>query len=209
MTDAARRPATTRATTVAPGDRFGRLTVAAEADPYVWRGRFARRRWSCDCDCGGTAVVREDSLLSGHTVSCGCLRDDVVRDRATRHGARRDDRRRPEYQAWQSMLHRGKAPVCARWRAPGGKGYANFLADVGRRPTRLHRLVRIDPARPFSPSNSQWRKSPPRAGVPRRLIVMGGREVTLREAASRTGIAYATLCKRLERGWPLRAALTP
>lgn len=195
--------------TVTPGTRFGRLVVAMEADPYLWRGRFSRRRWTCDCDCGGSAVVREDSLLSGHTTSCGCWRDDVVRDRATRHGARKDDRRRPEYQAWQTMLHRSGAAVCARWQAPSGRGFQNFLADLGRRPTRAHRLVRIDPARPFAPSNCRWVKNPPRAGVPRRLITVQGRKMTLREAAAQAGIAYATLCKRLERGWTSRRALQP
>ncbi|WP_203073310.1 hypothetical protein [Falsiroseomonas ponticola] len=200
---------TLRATTVAPGNRFGRLVVTAEEEPYLWRGRFSRRRWACDCACGGSAVVREDSLLSGHTTSCGCRRDDVVRDRATRHGARSGDRRRPEYQAWQTMRLRGAAPVCARWQAPAGRGFQNFLADLGRRPSPAHRLVRLDPSRPFAPSNCRWAKNPPRAGVPRRLITVRGRRMTLREAAAEAGIAYATLCKRLERGWSTRAALTP
>ncbi len=204
-----RRQPPISADAVAPGIRFGRLVVATEADPYLWRGRFSRRRWACDCDCGGSAVVREDSLASGHTTSCGCWRDDVVRDRATRHGARKNDRRRPEYQAWQTMLHRsGDAPVCAGWRAAGGRGFENFLADLGRRPTRDHRLVRIDPARPFAPANCRWMKNPPRAGVPRRLITVQGRRMTLREAAAQAGIAYATLCKRLERGWSARRAVT-
>lgn len=205
-----RAPSPASPIAVDPGNRFGRLMVREEAEPYLWRGRFSRRRWACDCDCGGSAVVREDSLLSGHTTSCGCWRDDVVRDRATRHGARKDDRRRPEYQAWQTMLHRSQdAPVCARWRAPDGKGFRQFLADLGRRPTRAHRLVRLDPSRPFAPANCRWVKNPPRAGVPRRLITVRGRRLTLRDAAAEAGIAYTTLCKRLERGWTVKAALTP
>jgi len=203
------RSVTSRATTVAPGDRFGRLTVTAEDEPYLWRGRFSRRRWACDCACGGSAVVREDSLLSGHTVSCGCVRDELTRERATRHGARAGDKRRPEYQAWQTMLHGQDARVCARWQAPAGRGFKAFLADLGPRPTPQHRLVRRDPARPFTPGNTAWVESPPRAGVPRRLITVRGRRMTLRDAAAEAGIAYATLCKRLERGWSTRAALTP
>lgn len=203
------RTGTAQTGTVDPGDRFGRLVVATEAEPYYWRGLFSRRRWTCDCDCGGEAVVREDSLTTGHTTSCGCVRDELTRDRATRHGARSGDRRRPEYQAWQTMLHRSGAKVCARWQAPEGKGFEHFLADLGRRPTKLHRLVRLDPSRPFAPANCHWVKSPPRAGVPRRLITVAGRKVTLRQAADTAGIAYATLCKRLERGWTTQAALSP
>jgi lambda repressor-like predicted transcriptional regulator len=43
--------------------------------------------------------------------------------------------------------------------------------------------------------------------VPRRLVVLRGRGVTLTEAAAAAGVAYGTLCKRLERGWPLERAL--
>lgn len=30
-------------------------------------------RWSCDCACGNTTVVRVKDLMSGNTRSCGCL----------------------------------------------------------------------------------------------------------------------------------------
>ncbi|MDO9707620.1 hypothetical protein [Paracraurococcus lichenis] len=197
-----------RAAEIGPGVQVGMLTVEHEGDPYEWRGRFSRRRWVCTCECGGTTEVREDRLKNGSTRSCGCVRVSVARDRLTRHGGRSNGHATPEYWAWQSLLHRmDDVKVCRRWRAGGGKGFAAFLEDVGRRPTPDHRLTRPDPRRAFGPGNAVWATEVQRRGVPRRLIPWRGREITLHEAAERTGVPYARLCKRLERGWPVEEAL--
>jgi hypothetical protein len=192
------------------GRRFGRLEALGEGEPYLWRGRFSRRRWRCACVCGREAEVREDRLKAGATRSCGCLRDEAARARLLRHGGRADGRASPEYAAWQAALHRsGGAAVCRRWRAGGGRGFAAFLADLGPRPGPRHRLVRHDPSRAWAPGNCAWVEGAPRRGVPRRLVTHRGRRMTLAEAAAATGVGYATLCKRLERGWPPSRALRP
>jgi hypothetical protein len=193
---------------VAPGRLFGRLEVLEEAEPYRWRGRIARRAWLCRCVCGHLSVVREDSLRQGHTRSCRCLRDDMTGERMTRHGGRARDARTPEYDAWQRLL--ASAPsgeVAARWRTPGGEGYANFLADLGPRPSPAHRLVRRDPDAAFGPGNCTWSEGVRRRGTPRRRIEVGGQSLTLREAAARCGVEYGVLCRRLQRGWPAERAL--
>lgn len=194
--------------TVRLGQRFGRLLVIREADPYIWRGRFSRRRWVCECVCGAEAVVRDDSLKRSHTVSCGCLRDEKTRERATVHGAKTARSRWPEYEVWQSLLHRRNgAPVCKRWRSEGGSGFQAFLSDVGRRPASDFRLVRRNDARGYSPANCLWSREVRRPGVPRRLVVVAGKLTTLRAAAESAGVNYATFCKRLQRGWGVDAAM--
>ncbi len=50
------------------GERFGKLTVV-QFDSYA---SGQKTRWLCKCDCGGTKIVRNDSLKQGHTKSCGC-----------------------------------------------------------------------------------------------------------------------------------------
>ncbi len=195
---------------VGAGLRFGRLEVLDEGAPYLWRGRFPKRRWLCLCDCGRETEVRDDRLKAGTTRSCGCLRDDAARDRLTRHGAKAGGTAAPEYYAWQAMLHRSDgAPVVRRWRAGGGRGFAAFLADLGPRPGPGHRLVRLDPNRAFGPSNCAWVLGAPRRGVPRRFVVYRGHRLPLKVAAQASGVGYERLCKRLERGWQPERALRP
>lgn len=54
------------------GQRFGRLVVieSAESD------KRGKARWICQCDCGKTLEISACHLKSGHTKSCGCLRDE-------------------------------------------------------------------------------------------------------------------------------------
>ncbi len=192
------------------GSRFGQLEVVGEGEPYVWRGRIARRRWACVCDCGQETEVRDDRLKAGTTRSCGCLVAESARERQLRHGGRAGGQAVPEYQVWQALLHRDpEARVCRRWRAGGGRGFANFLDDMGSRPGPGYRLVRRDASRVFGPGNCVWRKGVPRRGVPRRFVAYRGRTLTLRAAAEASGVSYERLCKRLERGWPEHLALRP
>lgn len=51
------------------GERYGILTVIKEVAQIG-----TKRRWLCRCDCGNETIVKMDSLRSGHTESCGCLR---------------------------------------------------------------------------------------------------------------------------------------
>lgn len=50
------------------GERFGELTVERRV---IVNGKVM---WECRCSCGNiTKPIRKDSLVSGHTRSCGCL----------------------------------------------------------------------------------------------------------------------------------------
>ncbi len=58
------------------GQKFGRLTVIGETEPYICisTGR-SERKWLCKCSCGTMVSVRQASLRDGKTKSCGCLRN--------------------------------------------------------------------------------------------------------------------------------------
>jgi hypothetical protein len=55
------------------GQRFGRWTLVDRMPPSN------RPAYACDCDCGRSAVVRLDTLLSGLSRSCGCFKLEKAR----------------------------------------------------------------------------------------------------------------------------------
>lgn len=54
------------------GEKFGRLTV----EKYlckIRKNKSTQVYWKCICDCGNETIVTQSELLSGGTLSCGCL----------------------------------------------------------------------------------------------------------------------------------------
>ena len=54
------------------GQKFGRLLVISQAE-----NRNNKIFWNCKCDCGKEKEVESYKLLSGHTQSCGCIRENI------------------------------------------------------------------------------------------------------------------------------------
>lgn len=62
------------------GQRFGRLTVIERAPSNT------QTRWKCRCDCGNEVSVLANNLKRGHTISCGCYREESRVKVKTTHG---------------------------------------------------------------------------------------------------------------------------
>ena len=60
-----------------PGEIYGRLTLIKRMPWKNNRGSY----WHCKCECGNQNYisVRQDSLINGHTSSCGCLHRDRIK----------------------------------------------------------------------------------------------------------------------------------
>jgi len=75
----------------------------------------------------------------------------------------------PEWEVWRNMKRRCFDPsqisypyygargirVCERWREHG-KGFKNFMEDMGPRPSEEFHLDRVDPDKDYCKENCQW-----------------------------------------------------
>lgn len=202
------------------GKRFGRWTVTRRAPRIRNHGN---RRWHVVCDCGKTGIVTTYYLTSGISKSCGCLSREKTIKRSTKHGEF-IGRELPssEYNTWCHLRARcydrnnrsyayygGRGlRVCARWLGPNG--FANFLADMGRKPSSQHSIGRVDNRKGYSPKNCRWETKVTQMNNRRNCINirLNGVTKTLAEWARALGINRSTIKARLNRGWSAKKALT-
>ena len=57
------------------GNKYGRLTVIKTLDEKGNRGQL---KYLCKCDCGKSHIVTGESLRSGKSKSCGCLKKEFI-----------------------------------------------------------------------------------------------------------------------------------
>lgn len=66
---------------ISNGERFGMWLVTGVA---VTPSRF--NYYECECLCGNTGVIREDSLLNGASKSCSCYNKERASEVHWKHG---------------------------------------------------------------------------------------------------------------------------
>lgn len=199
---------------------YGRLTAQR---PLNAKPRQASHQlWLCLCACGTEAVVRADHLLSGHTSSCGCVQREIAAVIHTTHGHSLEGTRSPTYQSWRSMRERCEIAahphyqryggrgirVCERWLGP--EGFANFLRDMGERPSGKHSIDRIDNEGNYEPSNCKWSTMAQQHQNRSTNVNLtyNGKTQCLSAWAEETGIGISTLRARLQRGLSEEEVLT-
>lgn len=146
------------------GQTFGRLTVINAETTFDSKNNKIRK-WNCICKCGKNKLVLTSSLINNKTKSCGCLRKETSKNKATKH----NHRYTTEYRSWQLMKSRCLNPnnknyktygnnnikICDKW-LDKKEGFKNFIQDLGYKPTPKHTLDRINPYGNYEPSNCRW-----------------------------------------------------
>lgn len=137
-----------------------------------------------------------------------------------KHGESTGGSRSTEYGIWQGMRQRCGNPNNPNYARYGGRGirvckewqdsFANFLAHMGRRPSRDHSIDRIDNSKGYEPGNVRWATAAEQNRNCSRNIVIehDGRAACLEDWAAELGVSPMTLKWRL-RHHPVAVALTP
>lgn len=66
-------PVKVRDTTSLIGKKYGRLTVIEFSNVDKYR----KSKYKCLCECGKYTIINKDKLTSGHTKSCGCIKQEM------------------------------------------------------------------------------------------------------------------------------------
>ncbi len=182
---------------------FSALQVIGRS-PDHGNGKKPVTKWICRCKCGRVVTVKADSLLSGHTKSCGCLK--------RKHGYADSERL---YETWRNMRRRCSDKRNNRWKQYGGKGvvvcpeWNEYLAfrswAMANGYAENLTIDRIDVNGNYCPQNCRWADRLTQANntTRNRWIEYQGRRFTMAEFARYLGLSYSALQHRIERGWSL------
>lgn len=195
------------------GRKYGRLLCVGLVGP----GKHRSFDWKFQCDCGASLIASGNEVRRGGVT---CCRDCSAKSKAAlkkTHG----ESASAEYRTWCAMKSRCENPnfeayehygargiaVCEQW----AKSFDQFLADMGRRPSKDATIDRKNTDGNYEPSNCHWATRLEQANNKRnnRLIEIGGVVRTVAQWARTCGLTEAGIRARLKRGISGQALISP
>jgi len=143
------------------GKKYGRLLVLYKSG----HDKNKKIAWYCECECGTYVIVPSNSLRTGNTKSCGCLKKESCskNGKKSKHGLSKT----PEYDTWNSIRRRCSPNnrdskfyydrgirMSDEWM--GVDGLKRFINHIGKRPSNKHSIGRIDNNKGYEPGNVRW-----------------------------------------------------
>lgn|ERR1700721_316148 len=167
-----------------------------------------------DCNCENLGII-----LDKRQIACSsCGRHYLAKGT---NGVNIKDNT-PEYDAWNAMKSRcsyeksspdykyyaGKGiKVCDEWLS----SFNTFLKDMGKRPSPLHSVDRIDSNLGYSASNCRWatKEIQARNTSRNRYLTVNGQTKCLQEWANQLGLTRNAIDNRIKRGKTIEQAVSP
>mgnify|MGYP003571294583 CR=1 FL=1 len=191
------------------GQKYNRWTIISfsHSDGH-------HRFYNCVCECGNHGVVDIRSLRSGNSKSCGCLRREITKKRATTHGLSKSRINRI-YRNMKARCYDPNAHTYRRYGANGIKmcdewlgkdGFINFYNWAMNNGYKDNLTIdRKDGTGNYCPENCRWATPKEQSNNLRTNIVIeyNGEKHTVAEWADITGINSRTINMRYKEGLPL------
>ena len=185
------------------GQKYGRLTVTGLSHKDMRNEWY----WRCICDCGQQSIVSGYKLRSGHTKSCGCLRNEIRAEGLHKSHGKTNSRL---YTIWCNMKRRCYTSSNYEYHVYGGKGVRicdDWLNDFSvfyqwalknGYDDNLS-IDRIDVNGDYCPENCRWATYGEQAlnRTDNHLITAFGRTQTIKEWSVESGIKYDTIERRV------------
>lgn len=195
------------------GDTFGRWTIIGDGI----KRQNGHLYYPCQCSCEKHTLKSVDihRILNHSSMSCGCLRTEMLKERFKKHG----DTKTRLYHIWLGMKSRCNNPNNKRYSRYGGRGinvcceWNNDFASFKKwayengfdEDKKNYSIDRIDNDKGYSPDNCRWATSREQCNNRSSNIIIeyNGEKKTATEWAIVFGVKSHTLIKRYKEGRPL------
>lgn len=195
------------------GKKFGRLTVLKEI-----KTKYKDKYYLCRCICGNEKIVRGTHLTANKIVSCGCYRDEKIRQSHITHNMSNSR----IYSIYKDVIKRCKNKNTIAYKNYGDRGitvcqewlddfmnFYNWAMANGYNTTLT--IDRIDVNGNYEPNNCRWITKSEQSSNTRKnhFLTFKGETKTISEWSRITKIDHRKICKRIiHYGWSVERTLT-
>lgn len=190
------------------GLKYGRLEVIKKIN------ECGKAKWLCKCECGQEKIILADSLKSGKTKSCGCLRKEKAKITMAKKLTTHNKSREKIYHIWNSMKARCYYHKSYGYKNYGARGikicdewlndfmnFYNWAIENGYKEGLS--IDRIDVNGDYEPSNCRWATRKEQANNKRvnKIVTYKGEKYTISQLSELIKIPYETLLWRIKHNW--------